>query len=511
MGKLTLLIVFALAVAGGSALLTAQDADVRASARLGDYEADVVAREISQSAYNAGAADLAAHGNDVAAALAAFGEAATDCGSGRPACRRRTGSVLGGTYVVEAAARGGNAVDVRAVGTFTHGGAPVVHVIEESVTFDVLGVDPGLPAGQCGEVRVQFLESRATHCSAVFLQETHGGVTGRTRMVYPPGKHRDGERNDGFAVLVAPGTRINVGIGVDDACRSGGSRPTSHPSLRMDAAEATRRDRGPAALAADMDRYVYRAGDWARTLWALDAPSAQFAGAEGPSALVEADPARPQRWRVAFEDRDGWDLAPSDARYLEPRRSLWATKAQGYDRDGDGRGEGWADRETVTIGTSRGRPYVARRAGPDGFHDLTDSGNKPDFSDQVVFVEVVPTAGACPSVSDRGRAGGGPGPAGDHYTGPTDGPGTVDGGDRTAPPKDGGRGPDERQTIGYDPAADGGDGPRSGGTVEGGGGASGGDDADDRTARRDGARRTDPSGGDGGDDDGAGAEPWWRP
>ena len=54
------------------------------------------------------------------ALLCAFGLAASECANGKALCYRRTGEMLGGTYLVEASYDGGNGVDVYAEGTRPH-------------------------------------------------------------------------------------------------------------------------------------------------------------------------------------------------------------------------------------------------------------------------------------------------------------------------------------------------------------------------------------------------------
>ncbi len=175
MGKAALFFVAAFSMAGARLLYTSQEADVKSAANQGEYQADVIAREIARSAYNAATADVQRYGNDIDRALVAFGPRVEgDCANGKPFCFRRTGEMLGGTYIVEASIDGGNGVDVYSAGTFgyTAGTRPVsqTHTINESQSVGVLQVADG------GKLRIQFVDSEAGYCSAIFLQRTIPGL-----------------------------------------------------------------------------------------------------------------------------------------------------------------------------------------------------------------------------------------------------------------------------------------------------------------------------------------------
>ena len=413
MGKVALLIVLGTGLASATILFTSQETDVRSAAVQGVYEADVIAREIARSAFNTASADVHRYGTDIDAALGAFGDEVTDCANGKQLCVRRTGEMQGGTFVVEASHDGGNGVDIYAKGFFSYnaGGETVAadHEINESQSVGVLRVSEG------GLLRIQFVDSWAGYCSAIFLKRTLPGVADEDQplpeMVYAPGNRRNGERNVGIEVELAPGTQMNFAIGVDNNCGGSGTRPNSHPRLRHRSAQALRDSDGDnkadstglAALAAEMASYRYRESDWAWVHWALDASTVSLDDPrEGPWAMVETDPLNNQRWRVAFEDIHRWNLGPDDDGYHNPNLSLWATKNYGYDWSGsyktpgsDGRGDGWTDVvRTVIEAEDPGNPlsaYTVRDvAGSDGFHDLRDTGTPADFSDQVIMVEIIP-------------------------------------------------------------------------------------------------------------------------
>ena len=435
MGKVALLVVLATGIAGATIMYTSQETDIRSAAVQGEYEADVIAREIARSAFNAASADIHRFGTDIDAALDAFGTEATDCANGKQLCVRRTGEMLDGTFVVEASYDGGNGVDIYAKGFFSYnaGGEMVSadHEINDSQSVGVLRVSEG------GLLRIQFVDSWAGYCSAIFLKRTLPGVADADQplpeMVYAPGNRRNGERNIGIEVELEPGTQMNFAIGVDNRCGGGGTRPNSHPELRHAAAQAMRDSDGDgqadstglAALAVEMASYEFREDDWAWVHWALDGSTVSLdEPREGPWAMVETDPHNNQRWRVAFEDIHNWNLAPDHPQYHNPNQSLWATKNYGYDwvgtykrKGNDGQGDGWTDNVRVVLEAENPNDplsaYTVREIDgeSDGFHDLRDTGSPADFSDQVIMVEIVPNnvAGNCRNGNARGEGNNGNG------------------------------------------------------------------------------------------------------
>lgn len=402
MGKAALLFVLASGIGGATLLYTTQETDAHASAQQGKYEADVIAREIARTAFNTASADIHRYGTDIDQALRAFGPEATNCANGKAKCARRTGQMMGGTYIAEASYDGGNGVDVYASGTFgfetDRDTVSKTHTINESQSVSVLRVSSG------GFLRIQFIDSMAGYCSAIFLQRTLPGVDPEEQplpeMVYAPGNGRNGQRNIGTEVYLAPGTQMNFAIGVSTNC----SAPSRFPKLRWNSTTKTNMGglEGQELLNA-LAAYDYRASDWNWTHWALDGSTVSFADPrEGPWGMVETDPSNDQRWRIAFEDIHSWNLGPDDAGYHNPNLSLWATKEYGYDwvgsyktKGNDGQGNGWTDvvktvlepvDECDPLSTYRVVDYVGR----DGFHDLRDTGSPADFSDQVIMVEIVP-------------------------------------------------------------------------------------------------------------------------
>lgn len=400
MGKAALLLVAAFSVAGGTLMYTTQQADVKAAQGQGEYQADMIAREIARSAYNAAVGDVNRYTN-IDSALAAIGPVVTTgCANGVPECARRAGTMQGGSFLVEASMVGGNAVDIYARGSYDYSGIqtdpdspnygqmtrlPKTSEINESYKSEVLQVNP---SGRGGNLMIQFIDSQAGYCSAIFLQKTIVGAAEADQppleMVYAPGNNRNGSRNIGLERYMPPGTQMNFSIGVSQNC----SGPVSRPNLRRDISK----NLSPTVLAQEMLAYQYLAPDWNYLHWALDpAELRQGSSTEAPWGMVEVDPNNDQRWRISFEDINNWNLPATHANYNNPNHSLAATKKFGYDTNGDGVGDGWHDNVRTVITPKPGGGYtVSDVSGSDGFHDLRNTGSPADYSDQVIIVEIVP-------------------------------------------------------------------------------------------------------------------------
>ena len=72
--------------------------------------------------------------------------------------------------------------------------------------------------------------------------------------------------------------------------------------------------------------------------------------------MVESDPNNTQRWRIAFEDIDNWNLPPTTPTTTTRTYSLWATKRFGYDINNDGIGDGWRDVVRTVITPNADKP-----------------------------------------------------------------------------------------------------------------------------------------------------------
>ena len=438
MGKYALLLVAGFSVAGAKLLFTSQETDVKSSQGQSEYDADLIAREIARSAYNAAVADANLQGSDVPAALAAVGRLVVSaaqpdldkCANGVATCYRREGSMQGGTYRVEASVTGGNGIDVYSRGRYDYttvqdsvGRPHYGEQVRRAKTYEVNEMRSVrvLQVARSGLLSIQFIDSQAGYCSAIFLQRTPaGGVPGPMEMVYVPGHNRNGDRNVGLERVLEPGVQMNFAIGVETGCamqnkyfepnnatwnatkgqyvnKNGGNRmyflKDASGNMVVDSV----------GVQQFMASYTYKASDWNWIHWALDSGSLVNGDPqEAPWGMVETDPNDNQRWRISFEDIDNWNLPATDRNYNNPNYSLWATKRFGYDTNNDGVGDGWKDvRRTVISPKNALRPElgynVTETSGSDGFHDLRDTGSPADFSDQVIIVTVRPMAPRVPA------------------------------------------------------------------------------------------------------------------
>lgn len=145
-------------------------------------------------------------------------------------------------------------------------------------------------------------------------------------LVFAPGNNRDGVTTT-FEKVLTSGTRLNFILAVD--------------------ADYTCEARGDTTLTIKDPSYDYTRPSFVENISKLNEMH------EAPYALTQEKPGEPGTWRVAFED-----LIFSEDR-------LWDIKENGYD------GNGW---ELDLL----------------GYWLLKDYGNKPDFSDQVIEVKIVP-------------------------------------------------------------------------------------------------------------------------
>lgn len=230
------------------------------------------------------------------------------------------------------------------------------------------------------ELQVEFIESMAGYCSAVYLQrfvpsgksnngngnncdgvdssnpgngpkhdhdtdpsvddECRGGGNGSYRaldpeLVFAPGNNRNGSQTT-FEKTIEPGTRLNFILAVDK--------------------DYTCERKGDTSIEIDDRFYEYTRPSFVENVNDLSQLH------EAPFAMVQQRPDQPGTWRVAFEDK------------VFNEQELWDIKEHGY------YGTGWGLDDL-------------------GFWDLENYGNRPDFSDQVIEVKIV-------TVEETGEDGG---------------------------------------------------------------------------------------------------------
>lgn len=391
MGKAALLITFSAALFVALGLLGQTETERHTAQTQADYENGVVAREIARSGFNVAMGILRDHGNDIHAAIKAINRH----GTGK---KYLEGEHQGGTFRAQAELVNGAVVRVTAVGY--HGGEFVRLKGDEDAEAgwcrqadpfsgehytgachtmsDLTGDSPiyeyELPSGDpltskfaCGKLDVEFIDSMAGYCSAVYLVRTlPSGVDedGETllygepedpEMLFIPGNDRDGQTLS-ISKHVRGGTRMNFFIGVDKDCsyRSTSTSVEGYPTFTGSEESPSPYDHLHFALMEDVSAF----DKMTETPWAFTEMH--------PSGIDESGPTARQRWRIGWEDQHitDWD----DPNSNDPTRSLQALKRHGYD------GVGWPDTD--------GR----------GYRELRDYGSRPDFSDQVVEVVLMDEA-----------------------------------------------------------------------------------------------------------------------
>ncbi|GMQ83016.1 MAG: hypothetical protein BMS9Abin05_2488 [Rhodothermia bacterium] len=368
MGKGLLIIVFG-AILGASVLSFQQkQTALKTTERQTGYEEEVLAREIARSAYNIARKLAQAAGSDLATAVANINGRMKN---GSPDYSGElTGIYQGGTYSAQAFTVDGQNVEIRATGWF----GDAEHIINENFYVKMLTVRDS------SKVTLEFLESMAGYCSAVFLQrfipnnggkptmtgnfgksgksEKKGYAKGKMTLsddekywILPPemilnsGRNREGDelRVTPDDIVLSPGTRTNFFIGVDKDCSEQGVWEETYDESRYD--------------------YINNA---------LEEDTQNMEDLqEGLYAMIEAHPTDTQKWRIAFEDLRTF----SDKQHED-------IKANGYGGSWDPvletyGGSGWMEKDS------------------NGYRKLRDFGWKPDFSDQVIQVSFNSCSGNC--------------------------------------------------------------------------------------------------------------------
>ena len=209
-------------------------------------------------------------------------------------------------------------------------------------------------------MNVKFIDSMAGYCSSVYLQQNipiaYGDSTSATtgtvsadgkwfiknpEMIFVAGHNRNGLDVEPADIVLDTGTRINFFIGVDPDCSEKGKVVT------------------------EFDLSVY---DWIH--YALETDHDVLEMEEGKYSILEVNPAHDQQWRIAFEDLPSFSEAQHADIKLNGYGGSWDNVLQTYG------GTGW--------GTDS-----------DGYKQLNDYGWKPDYSDQVIEVTLIPCGSSC--------------------------------------------------------------------------------------------------------------------
>ncbi len=365
MGKGAMLLVMATMIGGSIMLFQTDQTGATTDKRQAERQEEVLAREIARSGYNA----LISRARQIEKQNpSASVDEIVNLVNGPSG--QLTGSFQGGTYTASLTQVSALAYSATAVGTFGEASHRMRSHWVADGTLEV--TEPSL-------LKVTFLESMAGYCSAIFLERYvpwsnngHGnnedGVdssnpgkskegedsdptvddevkVGSTKyrrlepeLIFAPGNNRDGAEAL-YTTELQPGERINfiLAVDADFSCEKRGQAVT----IKDKSFNYTR-----PALTADVKDLVDMQ--------------------EGPYAMIERSPLAEGVWRIAFED-----LVFSEDKLLD-------IKKNGY-------GGSWNSKKKTYGGT--GWTYNV-----DGYRLLRDFGGKPDFSDQVIAVQLLPVA-----------------------------------------------------------------------------------------------------------------------
>lgn len=395
MGKAAILIAFGAALFVAQGMLSQSETERYTAKAQAGFEEGVVAREIARSGFNVAMGILRENGNKIHKAINEINVQGTGLGY-------MEGQHQGGTFRVRAELEDGEVVRVTSVGyiggSFSEvadaNGCPQADPFTGEyysgachTMADFTGESPiyeyELPSGdpltakyECSKLDVEFIESMAGYCSAVYLErilptsidgaeDPNDGEPLPPEMLFIPGNNRDGTTLAGVDKYVRGGTQMNFFIGVDENCST---RPTAagasvddFPTFAGDVNNPAPYDHIHYAL----EEEVGKLGDMSETPWAFIE--------RHPDGL--GDEASPQRWRIAWEDlhHPEWDDPNSD----DPQQSLQALKRLGYD------GDGWPEEDDMGTGYRDLRDYWLRSGASDNGHYTS---YRPDFSDQVIEV-----------------------------------------------------------------------------------------------------------------------------
>lgn len=345
MGKAALLMVLGAGMFVAYGTLSTQETSHHTAKTQASYEKGVLAREIARTGFNVAMGILRQHGDSLQYAVNLINDGGYLEGESQGGVYRATANYVSG-YSVEVASTGYFGGEFAGNGQYKKG---AVHVMEDNFTYSV-PTNPG-HVQQCSRLKSTFIQSEAGFCSAVFMKRyLPDGSEGEPEMLVAAGHNRNNSSHILGDTLLA-GTQLNFFIGVDENCSE---QPERHGVRWQDY---------------DVENHEFDADDYDHVHYAFNLEEDDlFEIDEAVWGLVEQHPADNQKWRIAWEDqhRTDWDNPNTN----DPRQSLQATKAYGYS------GTGW--------------PRTDSR----GYRTLSDFGSQPDFSDQVIEIELEPVA--CP-------------------------------------------------------------------------------------------------------------------
>lgn len=350
MGKGILLVLVGSLLAGSVMFMQSSETRISTTTRQALYQREILAREIARSAHGIAKLKLQQAKSNYDLALGNINgwnhDGTVNMGG------KMVGAFQGGNFEVSAMPIDGQNIKLKTVGIFDN----VRETITSYYRVEMLVVN------EPSQLTVEFLQSMAGYCSAVFLQQyipiSPGDSTGATtgvvsgdgewfikhpEMIFVSGHNRDGTSTTPAGVSLNTGTRMNFFIGVDPDCSEEGIwEDTYNPSLY----------------------------DWEHHALVTESSVTQMQ--EGKYAMIEQHQSNEQRWRIAFEDLTTFsDVQHADIK-MNGYGGLWNGVLQTYG------GLGWSALDLL------------------GYNELIDFGNKPDFSDQVIEITLMPCGGPCP-------------------------------------------------------------------------------------------------------------------
>lgn len=354
MGKALLVIVLGAGLVLTTQLLNVTEHESETAKDQTEYREEVIAREIAHSAFNVGMGVVRATGDDIQSGIRDLNGAS---GKGRSGSYK-SGRFASGTYTVTAEQTSGHSV--RIVATGVYGDAKYTMHDEYSVPVPVLS------AQKDALLEVDFLESHASYCSAVFYQaytpKMKAGTIPTPILLFPPAARHDLAEEPSQTVYAEAGTQMNFFIAVDKDC-----------STQLQFASLTEcGTRGKA------QGYSFSASDFDYLHYALDVEAGALDRAKESSwAFVHQKPGDTQRWRIAWEDMHFAEWTnPAEADKDNPEQSLEALKRLGYD------GTGW----TMVGAYTLLQDFWLRSGQPSNGRSTS---YRPDFAAQVIEARLV--------------------------------------------------------------------------------------------------------------------------
>ena len=387
MGKGALLLVAAAMIGGSMTLFQANRTSIETTEGQSDRQEVILAREVARSGYNyakslAREAEATYKGNNPNKTLPVN----TLVQQINGAKGYFSGKNKGGTYKAWLTVESTGGYRVNSEGRF----GDAMHLIGRPLVSHGMLMVPGMGLS----FKARFLNSEATYCSAVYLEQAYrkgnqgGGnnysgvdskteyndnadekkingskklVTMEPELIYSSGNWRNGAEAL-YEKEVPPATLLNFILAVDVDCDLQGKDVPVTDS-----------------------RY-----EWTHTAFAVGASTIDEM-VEGKNVMLEKHPSKPDAWRVAFEDLNHF----SDAQHEDVKKNGYGNaswgKVKGSYTYG---GSGWSNRDS------------------EGYYDLKNYGSIPDFSDQVFEIELVKAkenGNSVADVADNGNNGNGKG------------------------------------------------------------------------------------------------------